>query len=98
MLNGKRDKGTFSPGGRFSLGRMTRGSGFCIGTLIESRMGISTSDARESNSKAHVDGGNGLSDVWIIGEPFYRDVQVAFHVSFRALSYLASGVDFDAAC
>ncbi|KAF8858327.1 acid protease [Acephala macrosclerotiorum] len=79
VLNGRRDKGTFSPGGRFSLGRQTTGSGYCIGIIVESRMGLSTSDAKESNSGVHIDGGNGLSDLFILGEPFYRDVQVAFH-------------------
>jgi hypothetical protein len=29
-----------------------------------------------------LEGGNGLEDVWIVGEPFFRDVQVAFNVSF----------------
>jgi hypothetical protein len=26
--------------------------------------------------------GNGMEDVWVLGEPFFRDVQVAFDVSF----------------
>lgn len=82
VLKGKRDKGTFSPGGRFSLGRMTMGSGFCLGVVVESRMDpVNIADVRESTSGVRIDGGNGLSDVWIIGEPFFRDVQVAFDVS-----------------
>ena len=72
-LKGRRDKGTFSPGGRFSLGRMTAGSGYCIGIVVESRGGIKTSK---------IDGGNGLTDVWIVGEPFFRDAQVAFDVRY----------------
>jgi hypothetical protein len=79
VLKGKRDKGTFSPGGRFSLGRMTKGSGFCLGVIVESRM--DRADVKDSSSGVHIDGGNGLSDVWVIGEPFFRDVQVAFDVS-----------------
>ncbi|KAK0120895.1 hypothetical protein ONS96_011093 [Cadophora gregata f. sp. sojae] len=80
VLKGKRDKGTFSPGGRFSLGRMATGSGYCIGIVVESRMGVGTALAwGESVSTFSMDGGNGLADVWIIGEPFFRDVQVAFN-------------------
>ncbi|KAH7410971.1 aspartic peptidase domain-containing protein [Cadophora sp. MPI-SDFR-AT-0126] len=79
VLKGNRDRGTFSPGGRFSLGRMVTGSGYCIGIVVESRMGVGTALARrETGSTVSVDGGNGLADVWIIGEPFFRDVQVAF--------------------
>ncbi|PVH87466.1 acid protease [Cadophora sp. DSE1049] len=80
VLKGNRDRGTFSPGGRFSLGRMATGSGYCIGIVVESRMGVGTALAGgETGSSVSVDGGNGLADVWIIGEPFFRDVQVAFN-------------------
>lgn len=48
-------------------------------------MGTGFSGTRESNSGVHIDGGDGLSDLWIIGEPFFRDVQVAFHVSLVPL-------------
>lgn len=69
VLKGKRDKGTFSPGGRFSLGRMAIGSGYCIGIVVESRTG--SGDVEDS----------GLAEVWIVGEPFFRDVEVVFDVS-----------------
>jgi hypothetical protein len=84
VLKGKRGKGTFSPGGRFSLGRMTSGSGYCIGIVVESRMGTGTSIRSETGNmgfETSMEGGNGLEDVWIVGEPFFRDVQVAFNVS-----------------
>lgn len=84
VLQGKRDKGTFSPGGRFSLGRMATGSGYCIGIVIESRMGTGSAfTAGEAGSTVSGEGGNGLANVWIIGEPFFRDVQVAFDVSVQ---------------
>ncbi|KAH9220100.1 aspartic peptidase domain-containing protein [Leptodontidium sp. 2 PMI_412] len=80
VLKGNRDKGTFSPGGRFSLGRMATGSGYCIGIVVESRMGVGTAlNGGETGSSVSIDGGNGLADVWIVGEPFFRDVQVAFN-------------------
>jgi len=72
VLKGKRDKGTFSPGGRFSLGRMTAGSGYCIGIVVESKMGMENSPT--ANDK-------GLEEVWVLGEPFYSDCQAAFDVS-----------------
>jgi hypothetical protein len=84
VLKGKRDKGTFSPGGRFSLGRMTSGSGYCIGIVVESRMGGGTairSETRNIGFETSIEDGNGLEDVWIVGEPFFRDVQVAFNAS-----------------
>ncbi|CZS89240.1 uncharacterized protein RAG0_00643 [Rhynchosporium agropyri] len=80
VLGGNRDRGTYSPGGRFSLGRMATGSGYCIGIVVESRMGVVTAlTGEETGSTVSVDAGNGLSDAWIIGEPFFRDVQVAFN-------------------
>lgn len=71
VLKGKRDKGTFSPGGRFSMGRMAMGSGYCVGIVVESRMGM---------KKTSQEDGNELEDVWVLGEPFFRDCQVAFNV------------------
>ncbi|KAH6676269.1 aspartic peptidase domain-containing protein [Halenospora varia] len=66
VLKGKRDPLASALGGRLSLGRIAVGSGYCIGVVVESRMGVGE------------DGGNGLADTWIIGEPFFRDVHVAF--------------------
>ncbi|PQE04504.1 aspartic peptidase domain-containing protein [Rutstroemia sp. NJR-2017a BVV2] len=65
VMQGARDEGTFSPGGRFSLGRAERGSGFCVGMVVE---GVFDEWGE----------GNGMEDVWVLGEPFFRDVQVAF--------------------
>jgi hypothetical protein len=74
-------KGISAPGGRFSLGRMAMGSGYCVGIVVESRMGVEDMET-EKQKDAGFSGGNGLADVWIIGEPFFRDVQVAFDVSW----------------
>lgn len=79
ILEGKRDAGSFSPGGRFSLGRMERGSGYCVGIVVEGRFGNSGGpDGGGGNDGVS---GNGMEDVWIFGEPFFRDLQVAFDVS-----------------
>jgi len=77
VLKGKRDKGTFSPEGRFSLGRVTPGSGYCVGIVVESRS-VAGSESRESSTLDN----SGLEDIWVVGEPFFRDVQVAFDVRF----------------
>ncbi|TVY84459.1 hypothetical protein LSUE1_G001276 [Lachnellula suecica] len=77
VLKGRRDKGSSSPGGRFSLGRMESGSGYCIGTIVESRLGVAGA-VNEKEPSSGFSNMNGLADVWIIGEPFFRDVQVAF--------------------
>jgi len=94
VLRGRRDKGTFSPGGRFSLGRKAVGSGYCIGIVVESRM---TSEFMSVDGPGTIIGpgfqimrDNGLDDVWIIGEPFFRDAQVAFDVSSAFLLLVPS--------
>lgn len=53
---------------------MTEGSGCCIGIVVESRMS-------DENLDEKAQGSSGLENVWIIGEPFFRDVQVAFDAS-----------------
>jgi hypothetical protein len=57
-------------GGRFSLGRLEKGSGDCVGIVVESRVDVGKSGHD-----------NGLGNTWIIGESFFRDVQVTFEVS-----------------
>ena len=66
------------------MGRMTAGSGYCVGIVVESRMGKGISLRTKRGNMGlgtSMEGGNGMEDVWIIGEPFFRDVQVAFNVS-----------------
>jgi hypothetical protein len=64
---------------------MHSGSGYCIGIVVESRMGDGMSlSGTEGRTSTHSSvGWNGLSDVWIVCEPFFRDVEVVFNVSFR---------------
>jgi hypothetical protein len=81
VWKGNRDLGTFSPGGRFSLGRMAMGSGYCVGMVLESRFGEEKKQWGGSNWDKDDEEGLGLDDAWIIGEGFFNDVQVAFDVS-----------------
>lgn len=78
------------PGGRFSLGRLNNGSGYCVGSIVETRMGIkeerdemmggTRNELRTSIQRGGM-GGNGMRDVWVIGEGFFRGVGAVFDVS-----------------
>lgn len=77
------------PGGRFSLGRLKPGSGYCVGAVAETRMGLKEekdemlSTGKRGNRLGHkvTLGGNGMKDVWVIGEGFFKGVGGAFDVS-----------------
>jgi hypothetical protein len=56
-------------GGAGSLGVVEEGSGFCVGVVVESRIG----EAREDG-----DDGGGLRGTWVLGEPFFRGMGVLF--------------------
>ncbi|EXJ53479.1 uncharacterized protein A1O5_13255 [Cladophialophora psammophila CBS 110553] len=56
-------------GGRFSLGKLGDGSGYCVGSVVETRMG----QKREWLE-------SGMKDVWVLGEPFFRGLGVAFDI------------------
>ncbi|KAI9797485.1 MAG: hypothetical protein M1825_005993 [Sarcosagium campestre] len=95
------------PRSKFSLGRVKEGSGYCVGAVVETRMGVG--DTREAAGKGGksdgssgggssssgggggggaiggggidagmTNGGNGLRDVWVLGEPFFRTVNAVF--------------------
>jgi len=81
MMKGKRGDGRWSPGGAFSLGRNVIGSGYCIGMIIESRWDVDAHETKKRRPSWRTESESGLEDLWIIGEPFFRDVQVAFDVS-----------------
>ncbi|KAI9794709.1 MAG: hypothetical protein M1833_007366 [Piccolia ochrophora] len=76
------------PGSKFSLGRVKEGSGYCVGAVVETRMGVGdTREAVGQGGKTEaklgieagmVNAGNGLRDVWILGEPFFRTVSTVF--------------------
>lgn len=83
------------PGGKFSLGRLRDGSGYCVGAVVESSMGVKEDagglGGRGSRSGAGRDksGGNGLKDVWVVGEGFFRGVGAVFDVSSSFLRCLS---------
>lgn len=77
-------------GGRFSLGRLRNGSGYCVGSVVETRMGIkeerdemmggTRTELRTSVQRGRM-GGSGMRDVWVMGEGFFRGVGAVFDVS-----------------
>ena len=85
------------PGGKFSLGRLDDGSGYCLGAVVETRMGITEErdEVVHDNKKGHQGhsgasrgglGGNGMRDVWVIGEGFFRGVGGVFDVGPRLMN------------
>lgn len=60
----------FGPaGGRFSLGKVADGTGYCVGSVVETRM---------ASKKAWAESG---IDMWVLGEPFFRGLGVVFDES-----------------
>ena len=86
------------PGGRFSLGRLEEGSGYCVGAVVQTNMGIKRGEnARDTGTTARQAGelaGNGMRDVWVIGEEFFKGVGGVFDVSLGSGCYEFSLVDW----
>jgi hypothetical protein len=66
--HGTSEDALFGPtGGSFSLGKMADGTGYCVGSVVETSMSM------------HKRGiGSGLRNMWVLGEPFFRGLGVAF--------------------
>ncbi len=56
-------------GGRFSLGKLADGTGYCVGSVVETRMGL----RREGME-------SGMKVMWVLGEPFFRCLGVVFDI------------------
>ena len=106
MQGGRGAEWSGIPGGKFSLGRLEAGSGYCVGAVVETRMGIREErdevvhDGKRgrSNSRGGL-GGNGMRDVWVIGEGFFRGVGAVFDVSLSSVAPEFRDVEtFDVLC
>lgn len=82
---------------KFSLGKVSDESGYCVGVIVESRMGVG--DAAPGKGRTRLGAasrllsgfsgfgesgmlaGNGMRDVWVMGEPAFRGVGIVFDVS-----------------
>jgi hypothetical protein len=62
-------------GGKLSLGKLRNGTGYCLGAVVETSMGVVNQAEAESNGMR---AGDGLKNFWVIGEPFFRGTGVAF--------------------
>ena len=67
------------PGGRFSLGRWQEGSGYCIGAVVSTGMGVGDDSSNEDGQGGLA--GNGMRDVWVLGEGLFRGINGVFDVS-----------------
>lgn len=92
MQGGRGAEWSGIPGGKFSLGRLEAGSGYCVGAVVETTMGIGEERdevvhdgkrGRSAPSRGGL-GGNGMRDVWVIGEGFFRGVGGVFDVSLSS--------------
>ncbi len=54
-------------GGRFSLGKVADGTGYCVGSVVETEMGVKSEWMQ-----------SGMKDMWVLGEPFFQGLGVAF--------------------
>lgn len=74
---GSRNEVLWGPhGGRLSVGKLSMGgngtdSGYCVGRVVETRMGLHAGQEKEWE-------GSGLRDVWVLGEPAFWGVGIAF--------------------
>ncbi|KAL9615461.1 MAG: hypothetical protein Q9167_000139 [Letrouitia subvulpina] len=85
------------PGGKFSLGRLRHGSGYCVGMVVETRMGLR--EDKEDMTGSGKQGirpvaagagslaGNGMRDVWVMGEAFFRGIGGAYDVKEKRIGF-----------
>ncbi|KAI9715594.1 MAG: hypothetical protein M1812_005898 [Candelaria pacifica] len=91
MQGGKGADYLGGPGGKFSLGKVQEGSGYCVGAVVETRMGVEKGGQRMMGKRARgkrvgvgnmaregLAAGNGMRDVWVLGEGFFRGVGAVF--------------------
>ncbi|KAL8818594.1 MAG: hypothetical protein Q9223_002796 [Gallowayella weberi] len=87
------------PGGKFSLGRLKHGSGYCVGAIVETKMGLKEEKEGMAGSGKQGVGsaaagagslaGNGMRDVWVIGERFFQGVSGVFDVQEKRIGFKA---------
>ncbi|KAL8761814.1 MAG: hypothetical protein Q9184_002098 [Pyrenodesmia sp. 2 TL-2023] len=87
------------PGGKFSLGRLKHGSGYCVGAIVETRMGLKeekegmTGSGKQGLGSAGANlgslAGNGMRGVWVIGERFFRGVGGVFDFEEKRIGFRA---------
>ena len=56
------------------MGKPGNGTGYCVGAVVETRMGMHTEWEK-----------SGMQDMWIMGEPFFRGLGVVFDVANKRI-------------
>lgn len=74
-------------GGKLSLGKLRDGTGYCVGAVVESRIGWSDAERRTGNSSTRRRLRNGFEDLWVIGEPFFRGTGIAFDIDEQKIGF-----------
>ena len=88
------------PNGKFSLGKVTEESGYCVGAVVETKMGVGDlapvkkGHSRKDDSvralgslESGIMAGNGMRDVWVLGEPIFRGLGVVFDVKKKKVGF-----------
>jgi hypothetical protein len=71
-------------GGKLSLGKLRNGTGYCLGAVVETRMGV-VNQTKAAGKRQY--SGSGLKDLWVIGEPFFRGTGVTFDLEAQKIGF-----------
>ncbi|KAI9715826.1 MAG: hypothetical protein M1828_000567 [Chrysothrix sp. TS-e1954] len=98
-------KNTFSSQGfnsKFSLGKVSDDSGYCVGAVVETRMGVGDQAPLKKGRTRKDDAlrgaaslesgmlaGNGMRDVWVLGEPIFKGLGIVFDPKQKAIGFRA---------
>lgn len=88
------------PNGKFSLGKVSYDSGYCVGAVVETKMGVGDQAPVKRHGRGKINdnirainameagmlAGNGMRDVWVLGEPAFRGLGITFDVSVQSPS------------
>lgn len=88
------------PNNRFSLGKVNDEGSYCVGAVVETRMGVgdqapvkkghSRKDETMRGIGALESGmlaGNGMRDVWVMGEPTFRGIGLVFDRKAKSIGF-----------
>ena len=91
---------TNGPNGKFSLGKVTEESGYCVGAVVETKMGVGDlAPMKKGNSRKEDNlrglgqldsgmlAGNGMRDVWVLGEPVFRGLGLVFDLKAKKVGF-----------
>ena len=100
-MRGYKDYGqSGGPNGKFSLGKVTEESGYCVGAIVETKMGVGDlAPVKKGHSRKEdtlrglgqlesgMLAGNGMRDVWVLGEPIFRGLGLVFDLKAKKVGF-----------